>query len=337
VVVDLPDVKGREGILRVHAKKLPLADDVELSLIARGTPGMSGADLENICNEAALLAARRDGNKVSMVDFEQAKDKVMLGTERKSLVLTENERKLTAYHEAGHAVLGLKIPGLDPVHKVTIVPRGRALGITASLPEEDRHSYTKEWLEGQLAMLFGGRVAEEMIFGPQDITTGAGNDIQRATSMARRMVTSFGMSEVIGLVAVADDEQEVFLGREIMQRRAVSEHTQRIVDEEVKRILDEAHRRAHAVLGANKDLLESIAASLLERETLDRSDVEALARGEPLRPLPLLEEAEPPKLAQPPAAQPEKAPRGFGLAGGEGPLPGPAPGVVEGRDLDELI
>jgi cell division protease FtsH len=326
VVVDAPDVKGREGILRVHAKKLPLADDVELSLIARGTPGMSGADLENICNEAALLAARRDGDKVTMADFEQAKDKVMLGTERKSLVLTENERKLTAYHEAGHAVLGVKIPGLDPVHKVTIVPRGRALGITASLPEEDRHSYTKEWMEGQLAMLFGGRVAEEMIFGPQDITTGAGNDIERATMMARRMVTSFGMSHVIGLVAVADNEQEIFLGREIMQRRQVSEHTQRIVDEEVKRILDEAHKRAHEVLAEHRDLLETVAQALLERETLDRNAVEALERGDPLPPLPLLEdEASPPAPEKQPGKQPEKAPRGFGLAGGEGPLPGPAP------------
>jgi cell division protease FtsH len=337
VVVDLPDVKGREGILRVHAKKLPLADDVELSLIARGTPGMSGADLENICNEAALLAARRSGDKVSMTDFEQAKDKVMLGTERKSLVLTESERKLTAYHEAGHAVLGVRIPGLDPVHKVTIVPRGRALGITASLPEVDRHSYTKEWLEGQLAMPFGGRVAEEMIFGAQDITTGAGNDIQRATSMARRMVTSFGMSEVVGLVAVADEEQEVFLGREIMQRRSVSEHTQRIVDEEVKRILDEAHQRAHSVLGEHRDLLESIAQSLLERETLDRNDVETLARGEPLPPLPLLEEEVPPRLSQAPAVAPAKPVRGFGLAGGEGPLPGPAPGCVETPSDAELI
>jgi cell division protease FtsH len=320
----------------VHAKKLPLADDVELSLIARGTPGMSGADLENICNEAALLAARRDGDKVSMADFEQAKDKVMLGTERKSLVLTETERRLTAYHEAGHTVLGLKIPGLDPVHKVTIVPRGRALGITASLPEEDRHSYTKEWMEGQLAMLFGGRVAEEMTFGPQDITTGAGNDIERATTMARRMVTSFGMSEVIGLVAVADNEQEIFLGREITQRRAVSEHTQRIVDEEVKRILDEAHRRAHEVLGENRDLLESIAQALLERETLDRNAVEALERGEPLPPLPVIEDETPAKLPQQPSAHPEKAPRGFGLAGGEGPLPGPAPGVVDTPGEAEL-
>jgi len=212
VVVDAPDVKGREGILRVHAKKLPLADNVDLSVIARGTPGMSGADLANICNEAALLAARRDGDKVSMHDFEKAKDKVMLGAERKSLVLNERERKLTAYHEAGHAVLGLKIPGLDPVHKVTIVPRGRALGITASLPEEDRHSYTKEWMEGQLAMLFGGRVAEEMIFGANAVTTGAGNDIERATSMARRMVTSFGMSEVIGLVAVGDTNRRYSSG-----------------------------------------------------------------------------------------------------------------------------
>ncbi|MDX1495362.1 MAG: AAA family ATPase, partial [Longimicrobiales bacterium] len=328
VVVDAPDVKGREGILRVHAKKLPLADDVDLSLIARGTPGMSGADLANICNEAALLAARRDGEKVSMDDFEKAKDKVMLGTERRSLVLTEQERTLTAYHEAGHAVLGLKIPGLDPVHKVTIVPRGRALGITASLPEEDRHSYTKEWMEGQLAMLFGGRVAEEMTFGPQDVTTGAGNDIERATSMARRMVTSFGMSEVIGLVAVADNEEEVFLGREISQRRHVSEHTQRIVDQEVKRILDEAHERAHEVLTEHRDLMERIAQALLERETLDRDEIETLERGDPLPPMPEPEEEEEEASAKeekPAAGAPEKAKRPFGL-GSEGPLPGPAPG-----------
>lgn len=293
---------------------------------------MSGADLENICNEAALLAARRDGDRVSMTDFERAKDKVMLGTERRSLVLTENERKLTAYHEAGHAVLGLKIPGLDPVHKVTIVPRGRALGITASLPEEDRHSYTKEWMEGQLAMLFGGRVAEEMVFGPNDVTTGAGNDIERATAMARRMVTSFGMSDVIGLVAVADNEQEVFLGREITQRRTVSEHTQRIVDQEVKRILDEAHARAHDVVEEHEDLLEAIAQALLERETLDREEIETLERGDPLPPLPTepMDEIEP--QPEKPAV-PERSPRGsFGLAGGEGPLPGPAPGFVEPAD-----
>jgi len=328
VVVDAPDVKGREGILRVHAKKLPLADDVELSLIARGTPGMSGADLANICNEAALLAARRDGEKVSMEDFEQAKDKVMLGTERRSLVLTEQERTLTAYHEAGHAVLGLKIPGLDPVHKVTIVPRGRALGITASLPEEDRHSYTKDWMEGQLAMLFGGRVAEELIFGPDDVTTGAGNDIERATSMARRMVTSFGMSEVIGLVAVADNEEEVFLGREISQRRHVSEHTQRIVDQEIKRILDEAYQRAHEVLAEHKELLESIAQALLERETLDRGEIQTLERGDPLPPPPAAPEPLEEARDEPTAKSPEPASRPFGI-GGEGPLPGAAPGFVD--------
>ncbi len=324
IVVDMPDLKGREGILRVHAKKLPLVDDVELQLIARGTPGMSGADLENICNEAALLAARRDGDKVSMDDFDEAKDKVMLGAERRSLVLNEEERKLTAYHEAGHTVVGLRIPGLDPVHKVTIVPRGRALGITASLPEEDRHSYRKEWMEGQLAMLFGGRVAEEMTFGPESVTTGAGNDIERATGMARRMVTSFGMSDGIGLMAVGEPEHEIFLGRDISQRRTVSEHTSRIVDEEVKRILDKAHTRAREVLEENQDLMEVFAQALLERETLDREAIQILERGEQLPPL---EVPEPEPLA--PAAvestpKPERSAPPLGLPGTEGPLPGPA-------------
>ncbi|MEE2847202.1 MAG: ATP-dependent zinc metalloprotease FtsH [Gemmatimonadota bacterium] len=324
IVVDMPDLKGREGILRVHAKKLPLADEVELQLIARGTPGMSGADLENICNEAALLAGRRDGDKVSMDDFDEAKDKVMLGAERRSLVLNEEERKLTAYHEAGHTVVGLRIPGLDPVHKVTIVPRGRALGITASLPEEDRHSYRKEWMEGQLAMLFGGRVAEEMTFGPESVTTGAGNDIERATGMARRMVTSFGMSDGIGLMAVGEPEHEIFLGRDISQRRTVSEHTSRIVDEEVKRILDKAHTRAREVLEENQDLMEVFAQALLERETLDREAIQILERGEQLPPL---EVPEPEPLA--PAAvestpKPERSAPPLGLPGTEGPLPGPA-------------
>ena len=309
VVVDAPDVKGREAILRVHAKKLPLADDVELGIVARGTPGLSGADLANICNEAALLAARRNADRVSMDDFERAKDKVMLGTERRSLVLTERERTLTAFHEAGHAVIGMRVPGLDPVHKVTIVPRGRALGITASLPEEDRHSYTKEWLEGQLTMLFGGRVAEEMEFGLARITTGAGNDIERATAMARRMVTRFGMSDVIGLMAVGDSEQEVFLGRELVQRREVSEHTQQQVDQEVKRILDEAHERARAVLEKNRELLKAIATALLERETLDRAEVEALARGETLPPFE--------GLPQPDAGV-GQLPRGKVRSGGDG-------------------
>ena len=335
VIVDFPDVKGREGILRVHAKKLPLSDDVELSLVARGTPGMSGADLENICNEAALLAARRDADKVTMVDFEQAKDKIMLGTERRSLVLNDEERRLTAYHEAGHAVIGLRLPGLDPVHKVTIVPRGRALGITASLPEQDRHSYRKEWMEGQLAMLFGGRVAEEMQFGPESVTTGAGNDIERATSMVRKMVTTFGMSEVIGLVAVGDAESEVFLGREIGHRRTVSEHTARLVDQEVKRKLDEAHEKAREVLENNKDLLESIAQALLDRETLDRTELEILESEGMLPPLPNLDD-EPITLAEP--ARPnlvEQSAPSFGLPGGEGPLPGPAPGYHESDGVSD--
>jgi cell division protease FtsH len=289
VVVDLPDVAGREGILNVHGKKLPLAEDVELGVVARGTPGLAGADLANICNEAALLAARREADKVNMADFEEAKDKVMLGAERKSMVLSESERKLTAYHEAGHAVIGLRHPGLDPLHKITIVPRGRALGLTASLPAEDRHSYTKEWLEGQLIMLFGGRVAEELIFGPEQVTTGAGNDIERATDLARRMVTRFGMSEAIGLMTLGEADQEVFMGRDLMQRRTVSEHTAQIVDKEIKRILDEAHNRARVIVEREGELLERLAAALLERETVGRDEIQKLADDEPLPPLPEVE------------------------------------------------
>ena len=290
VVVDAPDVRGREGILRVHAKKLPLAGDVELKIVAKGTPGLSGADLANICNEAALLAARDDSTKVSMAHFEEARDKVMLGAERRSMVLTDAERTLTAYHEAGHAVIGLRLPGLDPVHKVTIIPRGRALGITASLPREDRHSYTKEWLEGQLCMLFGGRVAEELVFGPEKVTTGAGNDIERATAMARQMVTRFGMSEIIGLMAIGSADQEVFLGRELTQRREVSEHTAQQVDQEIKRVLDEAHANARELVTEHRDLLEDFAQALLDRETLDAAEIGALDAGEPLPALPITDE-----------------------------------------------
>ena len=322
VVVDLPDVKGREGILRVHAKKLPLAEDVDLSLVARGTPGLSGADLSNICNEAALFAARRGVDRVAMEDFEQAKDKVMLGTERRSMVLTDAERRLTAFHEAGHVVIGVKVPGLDPVHKVTIVPRGRALGLTASLPEEDRHSHTRDWLNGQLAMLFGGRVAEELEFGPEKVTTGAGNDIERATAMARRMVTRFGMSDRIGLMAVGDSEQEVFLGRELVQRREVSDFTAQQVDQEVKRILDEAHSRARGIVEENRGLLADIANALLERETLDSSEIQLLVEGKALAPLtsdfdPEQRSLELPGSTAKPAAKPHP---GLGSAD---PLPSP--------------
>jgi cell division protease FtsH len=282
VVVDAPDVKGREGILRVHLRRIPLDPGVEVRSLARATPGMSGADLANLVNEAALLAARRDRDKVYMEDLEDAKDKVMLGAERRSMVLSENERTLTAYHEAGHAVVALRLPGLDPVHKITIVPRGRALGVTASLPEQDRHSYSRDYLLASLAMLYGGRAAEEMIFGPEKITTGAGNDIERATAMARRMVTQFGMSDNIGPMAIGDSDHEVFLGREIGQRRHVSESVAEQVDAEVKRLLDEAYIAAMRTLQNNRELLEQIAEALLERETVDREEIELLAAGEPL-------------------------------------------------------
>ncbi|MSR22296.1 MAG: ATP-dependent metallopeptidase FtsH/Yme1/Tma family protein [Gemmatimonadetes bacterium] len=331
VIVDSPDVLGREQILKVHARKLPLADDVELAIVAKGTPGLSGADLANICNEAALLAARGGAEKVTMDDFESAKDKVMLGTERRSMVLTENERKLTAYHEAGHAVIGLRIPGLDPIHKVTIVPRGRALGITASLPQEDRHSYTKDWLEGQLAMLYGGRVAEEMIFGPTKITTGAGNDLERATQIARRMVTRFGMSDLIGLMAVGESEHEVFLGRDMTTRREVSEHTAQIVDQEVKRMLDEAHERARRVLEGERDLLEAIAQALLERETLGNHDVGLLAEGKTLPPLDLLRPDSSGEGGQKPAAL---APRELPNKTIEGELPEEVGEREEGKEAE---
>jgi cell division protease FtsH len=282
VVVDAPDVKGREGILRVHLRRIPLGTNVDVRSLAKATPGMSGADLANLVNEGALLAARRDHDKVYMEDLEDAKDKVMLGAERRSMVLSDAERKLTAYHEAGHAVVALRLPGLDPVHKITIVPRGRALGVTASLPEEDRHSYSRDYLIASLAMLYGGRAAEEMIFGPEKITTGAGNDIERATALARRMVTQFGMSDAIGPMAIGDAEHEVFLGRELGQRRAVSENVAERVDTEVKRLLDEAYGSAMEMLEANRPLLEEIAEALLERETLDREDIDLLAAGERL-------------------------------------------------------
>ena len=306
IVVDAPDVRGREGILRVHTRKIPLASDVRLEVIAKGTPGMAGADLANLVNEAAVLAARRNKTLVDMSDFEDAKDKVMLGVERRSLVLTEDERKLTAYHEAGHAIVALKIPGSDPVHKVTIVPRGRALGLTASLPEVDRHNYSKDWLIGSLAMFFGGRVAEEIIFGSDKITTGAGNDIERATALARRMVTQFGMSEVIGPLAVGDKEQEIFLGREFAQRREISERTAQMVDTEVKRLVDEAYARATQILSENRELLDRIAVALLDRETIDREDLDRLGKNLPLAPRNL--SPDPAPAANPPASKPGPTP-----------------------------
>jgi cell division protease FtsH len=322
IVVDAPDVRGREGILRVHTRKIPLASDVRLEVIAKGTPGMAGADLANLVNEAAVLAARRNKTLVDMQDFEDAKDKVMLGVERRSLVLTEAERKLTAYHEAGHAIVAIKIPGSDPIHKVTIVPRGRALGLTASLPEVDRHNYSKDWLIGSLAMFFGGRVAEEIIFGADKVTTGAGNDIERATALARRMVTQFGMSERIGPLAVGDKEQEIFLGREFAQRREISERTAQMVDDEVKRLVDEAYARATAILAENRELLDRIADALLERETIDREDLDRLVKNLPLPPRNL-----PP--ADTPAPQ-ASAPTKPGAAPARAPLLGTPPAEPAG-------
>lgn len=294
-MVDMPDVRGREMILKVHVRKIPLAPDVRLETIAKATPGLAGADLANIVNEAALLAARRNKPSVYMEDLEDAKDKVMLGVERKSMVMTDEERRLTAYHEAGHALVSIRIPGLDPVHKVTIVPRGRAGGITFSLPEEDRHYYKKEFILGRLAMAYGGRVAEELIFGPEKVTTGAAQDIQQATDMARSMVMQFGMSDAVGPVAVGDREHQIFLGREFAQHREVSDRTAELVDAEVKRILDEAYGRAQEILQGDLETLHRMAGVLLERETIDREEVELIAAGSDLPPLP------PPDVAGPPA------------------------------------
>ncbi len=286
IVVDAPDVKGREGILRVHTRKIPLADDVDLGKLAKATPGMSGADLANMVNEGALLAARRDKDRVDMNDLEEAKDRVLLGAERRSMVISDEERRLTAYHEAGHAVAAHYTPECDPLHKVTIVPRGRALGLTFSMPEDDRHNYSKQYLMAQLVYAYGGRVAEELVFGPEKITTGAGNDIERATALARRMITEWGMSEAIGPMNIGDRGEEIFLGREIMERRDVSERTSELVDEEVRKLLDDAYQDASRIMSENLDKLHVLAKALLERETLDSDEIRAVFEGKELPPLP---------------------------------------------------
>ncbi len=284
IVVDSPDLRGREGILKVHVRNKPLSDDVDIHRLARGTPGMAGADLANLVNEAALLAARRNHEKIFMVDFEDAKDRVMLGAERKSLVMREEERRLTAFHEAGHAVCAIRVKGNDPLHKVTIVPRGRALGLAFTLPEDDRVSTTREQLEARLVMAYGGRCAEEMIFGRDHVTTGASSDIQFATGLARRYVSQWGLSDAIGPILVGDNEQEVFLGRELTSRRTVSERTAQQVDDEVARVINEAYNRAMDTLTTHRDLLDRIANALLERETLSREDIAQLEKNEPLPP-----------------------------------------------------
>jgi cell division protease FtsH len=320
IVVDAPDLKGREGILKVHLRNKPIAEDVDITTLARGTPGMAGADLANLVNEAALLAVRRSHEKIYMPDLEDAKDKVMLGAERKSMVMKEDERRLTAYHEAGHAICAMRVKGNDPLHKVTIVPRGRALGLAFTLPEDDRVSITREQLEANLVMSYGGRVAEEMVFGHGRVTTGAASDIQKATSIARRYVTQWGLSDVIGPILVGDNEQELFLGREIQHRREVSERTAQLVDTEVKRVIDNAYERAKQTLQANLELLHRVAAALLERETLTRDDIEILSRGEQLPP----RSSGAPPTAPAPTTQPVLEPKRSAPPLLGGPEPSPA-------------
>ncbi|MBI2429758.1 MAG: ATP-dependent zinc metalloprotease FtsH, partial [Ignavibacteriales bacterium] len=283
VVVDRPDVRGREGILKVHTKNIPLNADVKLETLAKGTPGLAGADLANLVNEAALLAARKNQKDVTMKDFEEAKDKVMMGLERKSMIISDKEKRITAYHEAGHVLVAKYIPESDPIHKVTIIPRGRALGVTTSLPIDEKHTYSRKYLESLIAMLFGGRVAEKIIFN--ELTTGAGNDIERATNLVRKMVCEWGMSDKMGPIAYGAKEEELFLGREITKHRDFSEDTGRIIDEEVKKIISTAEKRTTEILTENIDKLHLLANSLLEREILDSEEIDKVLRGEQLPPL----------------------------------------------------
>ena len=279
VVVPLPDIRGREQILKVHMRKVPLDDDVKPAILARGTPGFSGADLANLVNEAALFAARSNKRLVDMEEFEKAKDKIMMGAERKSMVMGEDEKKLTAYHEAGHAIVGRNVPSHDPVYKVTIIPRGRALGVTMFLPEEDRLSYSRERLESQISSLFGGRIAEELIFGSESVTTGASNDIERVTDIARNMVTRWGLSEKLGPMTYSDDEGEVFLGHSVTQHKSVSDETAHLIDEEVRLIVDRNYERARSILEDNMDKLHKMADALIRYETIDSDQIDEIMEG----------------------------------------------------------
>jgi cell division protease FtsH len=279
VTVGNPDIVGREKILKVHMRNVPLSKDVEPKTIARGTPGFSGADLANLVNEAALLAARRGKRSVGMREFEDAKDKVMMGPERKSMVMTQKEKEATAVHEAGHAIVNMLVAGNDPLHKVTIIPRGRALGVTWSLPEADRLSYTKTWAEAKIAMAFGGRIAEQLVYGEEHLNTGASSDITQATSIARSMVTEWGMSEVLGPLRYSANEQEVFLGHSVTQRQNVSSETARMIDQEVRRIVTDGEKKARQVLTENRHLLDQLAAALMEYETLSGDEVSELFKG----------------------------------------------------------
>jgi cell division protease FtsH len=279
VVVPLPDIRGREAILKVHMRKVPLDDSVNPKVIARGTPGFSGADLANLVNEAALFAARDNAKAVSMDHLDRAKDKIMMGTERRSMVMSENEKKLTAYHEAGHAIVGRLVPEHDPVYKVTIIPRGRALGVTMFLPEQDKYSISRKQLTSQLASLFGGRVAEEIVFGEDNVTTGASNDIERATQIARNMVTRWGLTDALGPLTYTEDEDEVFLGRSVTQHKLMSDDTARRIDAEVRVIIEAAHNTAHELITSNREKLEVMAEALMRYETIDQGQIDQIMEG----------------------------------------------------------
>lgn len=322
VVVPNPDIMGREKILKVHMRKVPLAPDVDPRVIARGTPGFSGADLANLVNEAALLAARRGKRVVAHAEFEEAKDKVMMGAERRSMVMTDEEKKTTAYHEAGHAIVGLYVPEHDPIHKATIIPRGRALGMVVSLPENDRISWAKIQMESRLAMTFGGRLAEELIFGPERVTSGASSDIQAATNLARAMVTEWGMSPKLGRLRYSSNGQEVFLGHSVTQTQNISEETAKIIDEEMRRLIEEAESKARNILTEHIDQLHLLANALLEFETLTGDEVRGLIlRGEPIvRPEP---NDEPPPPKRPTSGKRTSVPSG----GAKGIDPEPQPGT----------
>lgn len=283
IVVPLPDIRGREGILRVHTRNVPMEEDVDLNVLARGTPGFSGADLANLVNEAALLAAREDKEKISMRHLEMAKDKVLMGAERKSMIISPEEKRLTAYHEAGHTLVAKLLPGTDPIHKVTIIPRGMALGLTQQLPMDEKHTYPKNYLNNNIAILLGGRVAEELVFN--DVTTGSGNDIERATDLARKMVCVWGMSEKLGPLTYGKKEEQIFLGREIAQHRDFSEATAVQIDKEVRRIINENYERVRTLLSDNMDKLKLLAETLLERESLDTDEIDALVNGGTIKPV----------------------------------------------------
>jgi cell division protease FtsH len=284
VVVPLPDIRGREQILKVHMRKVPVADDVQASIIARGTPGFSGADLANVVNEAALFAARSNKRLVDMDDFEKAKDKIMMGVERKSMVMSEDEKRMTAYHEAGHTIVGRLVPEHDPVYKVSIIPRGRALGITMFLPEEDRYSTSKRRLESRISALFGGRIAEELIFGLDAVTTGASNDIERATELARNMVTKWGLSTKLGPLTYTEDEGEVFLGHSVTKHKQVSDDTAHVIDQEIRDVIDRNYQRAKGILTEHLAKLHLMAEALVKYETLDVDQIDDIMSGNEPRP-----------------------------------------------------